>query len=250
MNEQSPTPTAAVSSQFRTGLPTFDKKMGGLKPGTVVSVLGEYLPFGVTVALNNAFYGRRSVPVLVLTTETPIEQYRLQLLLCLASINDDDDDFRGPHEEEEKRLKEAERVFARSPICIETAPNDQQELELKIQRWVQETGGGPVVIEWLSGTKECWEGLKQLAEQHGIPIIASRNIEEDSNGFLAVAEIIVVPGTREEHDKFFSSGMDVLSVINKRGDELCRVVAEKRYGSLLHDTRGRSVGIRWGTRFR
>src|SRR5262245_11744437 len=85
--------SSSVASEplpFRSGLPMFDKKAGGLQPGLLVCVHNPdwrepYCDFGMTVTLANAF--RQPVtPVLVLTTQTPVDAYRECLLYSLASI--------------------------------------------------------------------------------------------------------------------------------------------------------------------
>ena len=82
MNENSHLLAATDSLRFKSGLPTFDKVTGGLKPGMLVCVHGTtYRDFGMTVALTNTFSVQTAVPVLVLTSKIPLDEYEYRELL-------------------------------------------------------------------------------------------------------------------------------------------------------------------------
>jgi replicative DNA helicase len=187
-----------------TGFTDFDKMTGGLRPGDLVIVAGRPSMGKSTLAVNMAEYAavhfhKKRASVAIFSMEMPSEQVITRMLSSIGGVplgslrsgRISDDDW--------VRITSATSQLSESKIFIDETPAlTPTELRARCRRVKREHGLDLVIVDYLQlmqvpGTKEnrateiseISRGLKQLAKELGVPVIAlsqlNRAVEQREN---------------------------------------------------------------------
>lgn len=190
--------TKGAVSGVASGFTDLDKKTTGFQPGDLVIVAGRPSMGKTTFAMNVAEAAAISggLPVAVFSMEMPAEQLAMRMISSLGRIDQHHIRTGELTDEDWPRITSAISMLSETKLFIDDTPAmSPSEVRARARRIKREHGLGLVVIDYLqlmqvSGgsenrateISEISRGLKALAKELGIPVIAlsqlNRSLEQ------------------------------------------------------------------------
>jgi replicative DNA helicase len=183
-------------SGLSTGFPSIDRKLLGLQPGQLIIIAARPGVGKTSLVLNWCVNASRQsgLPVAIYSMEMLTAELSLRILSSEASIDSRKlrtKDF-GPHDM--KNMFSAVQELSRLPIVInDSGATTLIDIRSQCRRLKAEQGLGMIVIDYLQlmqphirkpsreqEISEISRGLKELAKELGVPIIALSQLNRSS----------------------------------------------------------------------
>lgn len=180
--------TKGAVSGVATGFTDLDKMTTGFQPGDLVIVAGRPAMGKTTFAMNVAETAAISgeLPVAVFSMEMPGEQLAMRLISSLGRIDQHHIRTGELTDEDWPRITSAISMLSETKLFIDDTPAmSPSEVRTRARRIKREHGLGLIIIDYLqlmqvaggsenraTEISEISRGLKALAKELGIPVIA------------------------------------------------------------------------------
>jgi hypothetical protein len=173
--------SANQSGPIRTGLKEFDDLTGGLPPGSLTVLYGQFKAGKTTLAMNVAEHvaveeGR---PVLYLLQKFNAQTLFSQIACSRARVDFLDFAEGKLSADEESRCKCAERELSSTPLTIDDTPHlSRSEVVRRIEIWAKEHPSGVAIVDHIDGNEsereaDGWShALKSVAARTGTVVLA------------------------------------------------------------------------------
>jgi replicative DNA helicase len=180
---------------LKTGLPTVDEMIHGMKPGEVI-LLGSHTNHGKTaLALNVASHVaiQQQAPVAIVSLEMTHDEVTERLLLAQSGLPKDSICGKLTRQQQSQLRDATDRLLAAKIIVDDAGDQTIQRIRAKGRMWKRKYGTSLLVIDYvqlLHGENrrdqrrdqlvEISRGIKLLAKELGMPILALSQLNRES----------------------------------------------------------------------